>query len=165
MISRLLTKAPDSLGDPKECPYYLISRVSLAITSALKGGFSEAGVERVRPGYMGVLLVLWREDNLKVNELGRQAGLEPSTMTGLIDRMERDRFVKRVPDPADRRVMRIQLTEEGRGVQSAALRVVDRILADALGGVSAKEIASLKEILRRVLTNLNEEESDGSGAR
>lgn len=165
MRSRVLTTADDSLGDPKECPYYLISRVSLAITSALKLGFGDAGVERVRPGYMGVLLVLWREDNLKVNELGRQAGLEPSTMTGLIDRMERDGFVKRVADPADRRVQRIQLTEAGRGVRGAALRVVDRTLADALGGVSGKEIAILKEILRRVLTNLNEEEPDGSAAR
>ena len=75
--------------DPEECPYYLITRVSLGATAAMKRGFIEAGIGFVRPAYLGSLMSLWREDGLKVIDLGRRAGLEPSTMTGLLDRMER----------------------------------------------------------------------------
>ena len=35
--------------DVKECPYYLVSRATLVITSALKRALSEAGVGQVRP--------------------------------------------------------------------------------------------------------------------
>ena len=85
---------------PIDCPYYLISRVTLVVTSALKKGFTEAGVTAVKPAYLGVLLTLWREDGLKVIDLGRKAGLEPSTMTGLLDRMERDTLLYREADPS-----------------------------------------------------------------
>ena len=90
------------LNSVKECPYYLISRVSLVVTSALKKGFANAGVEQVRPAYLCALMSLWQEDGLKVIELGKKAGLEPSTMTGLLDRMERDGLVSRTTDPRDR---------------------------------------------------------------
>ena len=102
------------LKSVKECPYYLISRVSLVVTSALKKGFADAGVEKVRPAYLCVMMSLWKENGLKVIELGKKAGLEPSTMTGLLDRMERDGLVSRTMDPRDRRVIRINLTETGR---------------------------------------------------
>ena len=98
--------------DPEECPYYLITRVSLGATAAMKRGFAEAGIGFVRPAYLGSLMSLWREDGLKVIDLGRRAGLEPSTMTGLLDRMERDGLVERRPDPADRRVLKIFLTAD-----------------------------------------------------
>lgn len=161
MVSKHSTRSADLLTDPTECPYYLISRVSLAITSVLKQAFGDAGIERLRPAYMGVLLVLWREDGLKVIDLGRRAGLEPSTMTGLIDRMERDGLVKRVADPTDRRVLRIQLTDTARALQTPALEVVDRVLAAVLSGVNEPEIATLKAILRKVLANVHEEARDG----
>ena len=97
---------------PPDCPYYLISRATLAVTSHLKKGFANEGIGTIKPAYLGVLLSLWDEDGLKANELGKRAGLEPSTMTGLLDRMERDGLVKREPDPNDRRAHRIHLTQD-----------------------------------------------------
>ncbi len=71
------------ITDPRDCPYHLVSRATLLVTSALRKELRDAGVDHVRPAYFGVLLSLWREDGLKAVELGRRAGLEPSTMTGL----------------------------------------------------------------------------------
>ncbi len=100
--------------DTVNCPYYLVSRVTLVVTSALKKGLAAAGVGDVKPAYLGALFALWKEDGLKVVELGRRSGLEASTMTGLIDRMEHDGLVERRDDATDRRVQRINLTEKGR---------------------------------------------------
>lgn len=145
------------LINPRECPYYLASRVTLFITSSLKKGFVSAGVEHVKPAYLGVLLTLWREDCMKVVELGRGAGLEPSTMTGLLDRMERDKLVSRCGDPQDRRALRICLTETGQNMQKPVMEVVEQVISNVFKGISKQELSNLKDILRRVLANAHEE--------
>jgi len=145
-----------TLKPVKECPYYLISRVSLAVTSALKKGFAAAGVEKVRPAYLCVMMSLWEEDGLKVIELGKKAGLEPSTMTGLLDRMERDGLVNRTMDPRDRRVLRIYLNETGQNVRDPILKVIDDVLADVFAGIPEEDISHTKNLLRHVLANAHE---------
>ena len=145
-----------TLKSVKECPYYLISRVSLVVTSALKKGFANAGVERIRPAYLCVMMSLWEEDGLKVIELGKKAGLEPSTMTGLLDRMERDGLVSRTMDPRDRRVLRIYLSETGQNLRDPVLKVIDDVLADVFAGISKEDISHTKNLLRHVLANAHE---------
>ena len=142
--------------NPRECPYYLMSRVTLFVTAALKRGFNTAGVDKVKPAYLGVLMILWREDGIKVIDLGRRAGLEPSTMTGLLDRMERDEILYRAADPSDRRAQLIYLTDHGREVKQPALDVVDQVLAGVFKGIPEEEIQRTKDIMQRVLANAQE---------
>jgi len=139
--------------DPADCAYYLVSRVSLAVTACLKRSLAAAGVGMVRPAYLGVLLGLWREDGQRSVELGRRAGLEPSTMTGMLDRMERDGLVTREADPDDRRAQRIRLTTRGQDVRDPVLNIVDQTLDAAMEGVGDTEEERLKEMLRLVLGN------------
>jgi DNA-binding MarR family transcriptional regulator len=141
---------------PVDCPYYLISRATLAVTAALKKGFAEAGIPQVKPAYLGVLMSLWQADGLKVNELGRYAGLEPSTMTGLLDRMEKDNLVNRWDDPRDRRAHRIRLTPMGQDVRKPVLKIVEHILSGLFGGVSTAELDTAKKLLQQVIANAHE---------
>jgi DNA-binding MarR family transcriptional regulator len=145
------------LNTLKECPYYLISRVSLSVTAALKKEFASSGVERVKPAYLCVLMSLWQKDGLKVIELSKKAGLEPSTMTGLLDRMERDELVERTTDPTDRRVLRIHLTKVGRQVRDPVLMAVDRVITHVFDGIPQDDIKQTKNLLRHVLNNANAE--------
>ncbi|HUU03288.1 MAG TPA: MarR family transcriptional regulator [Myxococcota bacterium] len=140
-----------------ECPYYLITRVSLVATTFLKRELARAGVAHVRPAYLGVLMSLWVENNLKAVELGKRAGLEPSSMTGLLDRMERDALVVRKADPADRRAQRIRLTESGLKVKDSVLEVLNRALKSMLEGVGERDVDRLKESLRRILANTHKQ--------
>ena len=80
-------------------------------------------------------------------------------MTGLLDRMERDGFVIRAPDPADRRAQVIHLTENGRKIRETAMRMVDETLALMFQGISDDDVALTKEVLRKVLVNAREENS------
>ena len=101
------------LVSPVDCPYYLITRATRSVTAQLRKGLADRGAGNVKPAYLGVLMSLWQADGLKANELARRAGLEPSTMTGLLDRMERDGLLERRADPHDRRANRIHLTRDG----------------------------------------------------
>jgi DNA-binding MarR family transcriptional regulator len=147
------------LNELKECPYYLISRVSLSVTAALKKEFASSGVEQVKPAYLCVLMSLWQEDGLKVIELSKKAGLEPSSMTGLLDRMQRDELVERITDLADRRVLRIHLTKSGRQVRDPVLKAVERVISEIFAGIPQESISQTKNLLRHVLANANQEKS------
>ncbi len=144
---------------PPDCPYYLISRATLAVTSHLKKGFANEGIGTIKPAYLGVLLALWNEDGLKANELGKRAGLEPSTMTGLLDRMERDGVLKRKPDPNDRRANRIHLTKEGFNAEVSATKVVSNTLEKVLNTIDDKDIETTKNVLRTILQNCGKEDA------
>lgn len=146
--------------EPSECPFYLISRVALQIISAMKKGLIEAGIETVRPAYLGVLLCLWQEDERKVIDLGRCARLEPSTMTGLLDRMERDELVHRTPDPNDRRAQRICLTAEGRQIKEPVMAVTETVMSRFFDGISDADLDHTMGTLQRVLINLGEESAN-----
>lgn len=142
--------------DLPNCPYYLISRVTLCVTSALKRDFAAAGVGSVKPAYLGVLMSLWQQDGIKVVDLARRAGLETSTMTGLLDRMERDNLLSRAADLTDRRAHRIHLTEAGREVKDAVMGVLERTLGSVFEGISDNDLAVTTSVLRQVLANARE---------
>jgi DNA-binding MarR family transcriptional regulator len=146
------------LENPPNCPYYLISRATLAVTSQLKKGFANEGFNTIKPAYLGVLLSLWEQDGLKANELGKRAGLEPSTMTGLLDRMERDGLLKREPDPYDRRANKIVLTVKGIDAKSPATKVVSTTLEKAFSTILKKDIEITKNVLRTILINCGKED-------
>ncbi|MCP4606590.1 MAG: MarR family transcriptional regulator [Proteobacteria bacterium] len=144
-----------TIPDPTDCPYYLISRTTLVVTAALRKELAASGAGQVRVSYLGALMVLWRQDDLKSGDLGRRAGLEPSTMTGLLDRMARDNLVVRIPDPKDRRAQRIRLTDEGRRLREPIVKAVDKTFEQVFSGVPEEEITHLKDILRTILSNSN----------
>jgi len=136
---------------PTDCPYYLVSRLTLALTAELKKEFIDAGIGQVKPAYLGVLMSLWNEEGIKVADLGSRAGLEPSTMTGLLDRMEREGLVERSPSLTDRRVLNITLTAEGRSIRGKVLGVIDRVLTRVFSVVSDRELEQTKKTLYSVL--------------
>lgn len=61
-------------------------------------------------GQLGVLGA-----SVPIGELGRSAGLNPASTSATVDRLEADGLVARERDTADRRVVRVTLTTEGRG--------------------------------------------------
>ncbi len=150
------------LTNVEECPYYLIYRVSLLITSALKKGLVSGGADTVKPAYVATLASLWSEDEksdggMKVNEIGKKAGLEPSTMTGLIDRMERDGLVCRSNDPNDRRAQLISLTETRREIKETVNRILNETLGNVFKGIPDNDIEHTKDTLRLVIDNFKKD--------
>lgn len=61
-----------------------------------------------------VLLTLKKENNLTMNDLSLKMNLEKSTMTRILNILQRDGYVKRIKDDEDKRIVIATLTEEGR---------------------------------------------------
>src|SRR5579872_4936260 len=65
-------------------------------------------------GRLGVLFRLYRCGDQPLGELAEELDSTPRNITGLVDHLERDGLVERVPDKADRRSVRARLTPAGR---------------------------------------------------
>lgn len=101
-----------------------------------------------------VLFPLWREGPLPIHELVRRTGLGKSTLTGLLDRLERDGHLRRVRSTRDRRVVEIEATRGKKGFEKAVARVSGEMAALFYEGFSEAEIERFERDLGRVLDNL-----------
>lgn len=105
-----------------------------------------------------VYLSCCRED-LEVNQrdLERELGLRPSTVNGIVGRLEEKGYIVRRASPTDGRCRMVDLTEAGRekvGEFRAALEETERRL---LSGLSGEEQGRLRALLARVIANLENE--------
>ncbi|MDA7417234.1 MarR family transcriptional regulator [Xenophilus arseniciresistens] len=88
-----------------------------------------------------------------VAELARVCELDTGAMTRLLDRLEAKGLVRRVRSVADRRVVNIELTEEGAAHAERVPHVLCRVQNDYLSGFSEAEWRQLKSYLKRMLDN------------
>ncbi|MDG1276277.1 MAG: MarR family transcriptional regulator [Algoriphagus sp.] len=86
------------------------------------------------PQYL-VLAVLWKEDGLRVNEIGQRLELDSGTLTPLLKKLEAMNYVKRQRGEADERTVTAELTYPGKSLQSkveASLMKFDELLSEFL---------------------------------
>lgn len=95
-----------------------------------------------------VLLLLTRAQPRTQVELGQLAGVDKTTLTAVLDRMERDGLVERRLDPDNRRVRIPVATTRGQRLQRTI--TASRRAAEEVPGMSAAEIRTLRKLLRRL---------------
>jgi DNA-binding MarR family transcriptional regulator len=83
-----------------------------------------------------------------VSELGAAVGTRPTTLTGVLDRLERRGFITRGPRPGDRRAVVVELTSPGRQAAATIRKAVVDLERRALGGLSDEAVAGLRAALR-----------------
>lgn len=88
--------------------------------------------------------------SLPLGQLAERLSCVRSNVTQLVDRLEADGLVRRVPDPGDRRSVLARITEEGRRSYDAGARAQAEAEQGILGDFSAEEQALLNELLDRL---------------
>jgi DNA-binding MarR family transcriptional regulator len=83
-------------------------------------------------------------------ELADMASVSRATITGLLDTLERDGFVLRRPDPADRRQMSVHLTPKGQEFMHGILPDHFRLITRLMGNLSSDEQQTLSRLLTKV---------------
>ena len=97
-----------------------------------------------------VIKLLESIDNLSLSSLSERIRAQNSTVTGIIDRMEREDLVVRSRSTEDRRVVRIQLTEKGARIAREISVEPMEIFRSALESLSANEMRDLLRILTKI---------------
>ena len=106
---------------------------------------------------LGVLFMLHHaSQGLPLGVLAGRLLVSPRNVTGLIDNLERDGLVVRVPDPADRRSVLARLTRQGHERVAAMSEGTVRWQQSLLAGFTAEELAQLRHLCLKLVTNMQE---------
>jgi MarR family transcriptional regulator, organic hydroperoxide resistance regulator len=97
-----------------------------------------------------VLLLLAEYGDLTIGELSQRCCLACSTMTDLVDRMEKRQLIQRQKDARDRRVIRIHLLDYGQQLLGKVRQARQAALASILADVSAADIDGIQQSLARI---------------
>ena len=122
------------------------------VTRAINRDLAAAGLPDL--GWYDLLWALYRQEDrrLRVNELAREVVLSPTAMSRFVDRVEQAGYVRREPDPADRRALKVALTDEGvdalRAIWPVYRRGIEEHFAPALGASAPR--------VRRMLERMSE---------
>jgi MarR family transcriptional regulator for hemolysin len=95
------------------------------------------------------------EKDLSQSELAERMAIEGPTLAGILDRMERDGWIRRHDCPDDRRKKIIRPAEQALPVWEQIVRCARRLRARAAAGLSNEEVETLRRLLARVRHNLN----------
>jgi DNA-binding MarR family transcriptional regulator len=118
---------------------------AIGIIDALRiKGWSEDGLTIPQ---MRLLWALRDDDGLPVGALAEHLGVNPSTITGHVDRLVRQDLVRREEDPADRRIVRNYLTDEGSATVNALRRIAGAYVVNILKRLDDAQLTRLEAAL------------------
>lgn len=127
---------------------YLLARASHQVSREFHRELKPYGLTVIE---WRVLATLEGSDGCSLGEVAEAVLFKQPTITKLIDRMERDGWVRRLPGTGDRRRIRIVMTDRGHRVVGELLAKAKQHEAVCLGSYTPAEIENLKRILRDLL--------------
>jgi DNA-binding MarR family transcriptional regulator len=105
-----------------------------------------------------VMVALWEKDDQTVGAIGDMLLLESSTLTPLLKRLEAAKLIRRKRDREDERVVRIQLTPEGRALKEKADSIPEAI--GCATGLDLPDIIKLTTQVKALRDKLIDAQSD-----
>jgi DNA-binding MarR family transcriptional regulator len=100
----------------------------------------------------GILFLLKEKNGQPMSQLSRRLFLDNSTITGLVDRLEKSGYVLRKANPKDRRISFIHITPQGVKEVNKAKTVINRVNDEIKADFLEEEIESFKKILHSFVT-------------
>jgi len=140
------------MGPLEQYVPYLLNRAGARIAAAFNADMRQIGASLQ---VWRVLAALREQDGRRMGDLSKTTSIEVSTLTRLVDNMEKDGLVVRRREAGDARAISLHVTPNGRRLTQRIVPIAERYEAVALKGFSAAEIAVLKKALRRLYDNMD----------
>lgn len=139
---------------------FLISKIKQIQGRVFERMLDENGISEFNGAQGRILFVLWEKDDIPISSLSEKTGLAKTTLTSMLDRLERSGHIRRVPDPADRRAVRICLTESAEALREKYEHVSAMMNEIFYRGFGDDEILTFEKNLGKILENLIEKENE-----
>lgn len=143
--------APAEAAEPGR--YVLDEQVGFLIRVAMQRHtsiFTSRMIEGLTQTQFAALAKLYEVGACSQNHLGRLIYLDAATIKGVVDRLGARGFVSALNDPNDRRRRAVALTEQGRAVTEAAMKVAAEITAMTLTPLTAEEQRAVARLLKKL---------------
>jgi MarR family transcriptional regulator, organic hydroperoxide resistance regulator len=108
----------------------------------------------ITPPQFGVLALLQESDGITIGTISQRRRIDAPTVTGIVKRLEQSNLVQRRHDRADRRVVKVYFTDEGRDFMPLLADASDCFYATLTRGITEEEQRDLLAKFQRIVVNL-----------
>lgn len=130
---------------------YNLNRTSATYANEMAVALQTIGMDQTQWRILGIL---GDKNNSTVSEIARRGVIKISTVTRMLERMERDNLLVRAPWEKDKRIVRVSLTNEGHKSLKAALAIWANIHTAATLNIDTQDMEVFTETLKKIRENL-----------
>ena len=136
------------------CINYLLTGAQHTVFQYMKKNLAQFDITPIQYGVLGCI---WEFDMHNPKDIAAHLGVENSTISGILERMENKGLIRRMIDSTDRRYIYIELTDVSRDLEIPVRTVVTEVDRKVLEIFNGEEEAALKNALRRLYMQSIEE--------
>ena len=115
---------------------------------------AEQGIEAFNGAQGRILYVLFQEDGVPIKTVSEKCGLAITSLTTMLERMEKSGLILRRQDSVDKRKTLLFLTDKARDLENDYIAVSEKMGDIYYQGFTEKEIKTAEEYLDRIRLNL-----------
>jgi DNA-binding MarR family transcriptional regulator len=110
------------------------------------------------PGQPKLLSIIKANEGITQKDLAEKNMCKPATITGMLNKLEANHFVYRVPDEVDKRILRVYLTPEGQSHAKQAESFIVSLVEQLFDGFSEEELHTLIKLSKKMKSNISNNE-------
>ncbi len=110
---------------------------------------------KLYPGQPQLLLHIKDNEGITQKALSEKHCVKPATITGMLNKLEANHYVYRVPDEVDKRMMRVYLTPEGRHLAEEGDKFMQGMTNQLFNGFTEEELKTLLHLIQKIRININ----------
>jgi len=137
---------------------FLMAKIRQVAGRILERMLKNYGIE-INSAQGRIMFALWQQDNISINELAKKTQLKKSTLTSMLDRLEKMGYIIRRQSEKDRRVILIKRTNKDKNLEKKYVELSQEHTAFFYKGFSESQIDRFEKDLELILDNLTEYES------
>lgn len=131
----------------EDCVCFRLGKTVRKVTRAYREEIASYGLTH---GQFFLIVALMEDDGMLPSELADKTAQDRPTITGLLDRLEKDGWIERKPDKTDRRSLRIYLSSRARECKEPIMKLFEDTNRLFLNRFSEKEWDQLQSFLARL---------------
>ncbi|MEQ6121530.1 MarR family transcriptional regulator [Reichenbachiella sp. MALMAid0571] len=147
----------DVLADLENTMLPWLGRAMKSIDFFVLDYFHACGLELTKTQLI-ILRILSKNDGQPQQNLAFLAKRDKTSLTRLINTMERKKLVTRVQSKDDKRINHIYITQNGQGLLKAAVPIVKKAVEEIQKGITKEEIEQTISVLKKISKNVNADE-------
>ncbi len=135
-----------------DCIYFLTTRLSRELRKQFDEYLSE--INLTASGWCVLLCVIENNEKITQREIANILSLETPTVTRILDILQKNGFIDRIPHPEDRRCFIIKLTEKGKNIKKELYNYGECFMNSVTSLLTEEELKNFKNILNRMYSQI-----------
>jgi len=133
---------------------FLISKIKQISGRIFDKKLKDYNINDLNTAQGRIIFPLWQNDSIPISELARQTALGKTTLTNMLDRLEKSGHIVRKVDEKDKRNVLVSLTEKSKSLEDRYEAVSKDMISLFYEGLSEKQIDEFENLLKHILSNL-----------